>query len=95
METSRLEDAGSVIRMARAFTGMSQAEFAEALGRRLDRRIDRGSVSDWEKARNECGATVLLAAVDLSGKSLDILRKPAAVDALTERVQELEQPPPT
>lgn len=74
---------------------MDQAQFAEALGRNLDRTIPRTQISDWERGRHEPGATVLIAAAELAGTSVDELLAggggpvTARLDALDDALQDL------
>lgn len=81
-----------MIRKAREQLGMSQAEFARVLGEQLGRSIGQGQVSEWERGYHEPPASVMLAAVELGGGSLDRLRsgsRSTVVDRLEEQEREI------
>ena len=77
-----------VIRRARERMKLSQEELAKLLG------TSQSQVSDWERGRNEPGASVLLAVAELANTSIDELRTggPATVLRRLERLEdEVEQ----
>lgn len=81
--------AANALRMARAFAGMDQTEFAQALAKATGRKLTRAMVSNWERGANEYYATVLIAAVRLSGMDLDVLLKIPHRDDIRRRIDGL------
>jgi transcriptional regulator with XRE-family HTH domain len=67
------DDVRLALRRARDRSQLDQGQFAEALGERLGRAIPRTQISDWERGRYEPGATVLVAAAELAGVTVDEL----------------------
>jgi len=67
------------------------------LGRHLGRAIPRSQISDWERGRHEPGATILIAAAELAGRSVDELLTGSSgplakrVDRLEDAVEEIRE----
>jgi transcriptional regulator with XRE-family HTH domain len=79
-----------LLRKARERRGMSQLLFPKGLGPTLGHPISPSQISDWERGRREPGATVLLAAADLAGGSIDSLRS-TGTSTPAERLAEVEE----
>jgi transcriptional regulator with XRE-family HTH domain len=83
------QDVRLALRRARERLRFDQAQFAEALGQQLGRPIPRTQISDWERGRHEPGATVLIAAAELAGTSIDELLAGSG-GPLTQRLDRLD-----
>jgi transcriptional regulator with XRE-family HTH domain len=90
-----------VVRRARDHMGLSQGAFATALGKHLGRSITQSQVSDWERGRNEPGASILLAVAEMANVTVDELRVgsggalAARLDRIEETLERLVNEPPT
>ena len=83
------DEAANALRMARAFARMDQEEFAASLAALTSRPVNRAMVSNWERGIHEAGATILLAAVDISKVPLEVLRQRPDVKDLNRRLDDL------
>jgi transcriptional regulator with XRE-family HTH domain len=86
---ARKDDVRFALRRAREHLRLDQGQFADALGKYLGRAIPRSQISDWERGRHEPGATILVAAAELSGRSVDELLTGSS-GPLARRVDQLE-----
>jgi transcriptional regulator with XRE-family HTH domain len=94
---ARKDDVRLALRRAREHLGLDQGQFADALGKHLGRAIPRSQISDWERGRHEPGATILIAAAELAGRSVDELLTGSSgplaqrVDQLADTIEEIRE----